>query len=108
MAGKHYHHGNSPAAWTGVIIIMIGFCVGSAFTVMAEPLGVAGGAVIAGLGVVIGLVMRSMGLGQAPAGAPLATRAGTEAEAGAATTTETTTEIISGGRAEPQSATVGG
>jgi hypothetical protein len=71
MAGRHYHHGNSPAAWTAVVIIFVGFGVGSAFTVMAEPLGVLGGALIVALGGVVGLVMRAMGLGQAPAPIPV-------------------------------------
>ncbi|UED83628.1 HGxxPAAW family protein [Streptomyces profundus] len=66
MAGK-YHHGNTPAAWTGVIIAFIGFCVCSYFTVVAEPWGVAAGGVVLLLACVVGLVMRSMGLGQEPA-----------------------------------------
>ncbi len=66
MAGK-YHHGNSPAAWTAVVIIIVGFCVGSAFTVMAQPLGVVAGGGIVALGLVVGMIMRAMGLGQEPA-----------------------------------------
>ena len=37
MAGSS--HGHTPAAWTGVIIAFIGFCVSGAFMVMANPLG---------------------------------------------------------------------
>lgn len=37
MAGSS--HGHTPAAWTGVIIAFIGFCVSGAFMVMADPLG---------------------------------------------------------------------
>jgi hypothetical protein len=70
MAGKHYHHGNSPAAWTGVIITIIGFCVGSAFTVMAQPLGVAAGGGIVVLAGIVGLVMRSMGMGHEEVAVP--------------------------------------
>ncbi|WP_062211392.1 HGxxPAAW family protein [Streptomyces sp. NBRC 109706] len=66
MAG-HYHHGNTPAAWTGVIIAFIGFCVCSYFTVVAQPWGVAAGGAVLLLACVVGLVMRSMGLGQEPA-----------------------------------------
>ena len=40
MAGTS--HGHTPAAWTGVIIAFIGFCVAGAFMVMAEPLGLLG------------------------------------------------------------------
>ncbi|MCK1796404.1 hypothetical protein MTQ01_10375 [Streptomyces sp. XM4193] len=57
-------HGHTPAAWTGVTIAMIGFCVGSVFMVMAEPLGVIAGCAVVLLGGVVGMIMRSMGLGQ--------------------------------------------
>lgn len=63
---KHYHHGNSPAAWAGVITAFIGFCIAGVFTVMAEPLGLVAGLVVVGLGGVVGLVLRSMGLGHDP------------------------------------------
>ncbi|WP_052851775.1 HGxxPAAW family protein [Streptomyces avicenniae] len=63
MADK-YHHGNSPAAWTAVLIIFVGFGIGSAYTVMAQPLGVLAGLVVVALGGVAGLVMRAMGYGQ--------------------------------------------
>lgn len=57
-------HGHTPAAWTGVIIAFIGFTVGSLFMVMAQPLGVIAGCVIVALGGVVGMIMRSMGMGQ--------------------------------------------
>lgn len=60
---KYYHHGNSPAAWTGVIIAFIGFCIGGVFTVMAQPIGAVAGLVVVGLGGVVGLAMRAAGLG---------------------------------------------
>lgn len=62
MAGSS--HGHTPAAWTGVIIAFVGFIVASIFTVMAEPIGFVVGLVIIGLGAVVGLVMRTAGLGQ--------------------------------------------
>ncbi|MFF8968019.1 HGxxPAAW family protein [Streptomyces sp. NPDC014995] len=62
MAGSS--HGHTPAAWTGVTIAFIGFCVSGAFMVMAEPLGFWAGMVIVVLGGVVGMIMRSMGLGQ--------------------------------------------
>lgn len=37
MAGSS--HGHTPAAWTGVIIAFIGFCVAGVFMVAANPLG---------------------------------------------------------------------
>ena len=62
MAGSS--HGHTPAAWTGVTIAFVGFCVAGAFMVMAEPLGFWAGMVIVVLGGVVGLVMKGMGLGQ--------------------------------------------
>ncbi|KUJ54420.1 hypothetical protein ACZ90_65490 [Streptomyces albus subsp. albus] len=64
MAGNN--HGHTPAAWTGVIIAFIGFGVGSAFTVLAEPVGVVAGLVIVGIGAIAGGVMSLMGYGQHP------------------------------------------
>lgn len=61
------HHGHTPAAWTAVTIIILGFCVSGVFTVMAEPLGFLAGLVVIVLGVVVGGVMAAMGLGQRPA-----------------------------------------
>ena len=57
-------HGHTPAAWTGVTIAFIGFCVSGAFMVMAQPLGFWAGMVIVVLGGVVGVVMRAMGFGQ--------------------------------------------
>ncbi len=62
MAGSS--HGHTPAAWTGVTIAFIGFCVSGAFMVMAQPAGFWAGLVVVVLGGVVGWVMRGMGLGQ--------------------------------------------
>ncbi|MDT3398803.1 HGxxPAAW family protein [Streptomyces sp. B1866] len=62
MAG--HNHGNTPAAWTGVVIAFIGFCVSGAFTVAAEPIGFWAGLGIVVLGGVVGMAMRAAGLGQ--------------------------------------------
>ncbi|MEU1039533.1 MULTISPECIES: HGxxPAAW family protein [unclassified Streptomyces] len=62
MAGSS--HGHTPAAWTGVIIAFIGFCVSGAFMVLANPLGFWAGMVIVVLGGVVGGIMRAMGMGQ--------------------------------------------
>ncbi|WP_225822475.1 HGxxPAAW family protein [Streptomyces naphthomycinicus] len=62
MAGSS--HGHTPAAWTGVIIAFIGFCVAGAFMVMAQPVGFWAGMAIVVLGGVVGAAMRAMGLGQ--------------------------------------------
>ncbi|EST23064.1 HGxxPAAW family protein [Streptomyces roseochromogenus] len=70
MAGSSHGHGHTPAAWTGVIISFIGFCVAGAFMVMAQPVGFWAGMVLILLGAVVGGIMRAMGLGQ-PKQAPL-------------------------------------
>ncbi|MCQ8835937.1 HGxxPAAW family protein [Streptomyces malaysiensis] len=61
MAG--HNHGHTPAAWTGVTIAFIGFCVAGAFTVAASPLGFWAGIVIIALGGIVGMAMRAAGLG---------------------------------------------
>ncbi|MFI5618425.1 HGxxPAAW family protein [Streptomyces sp. NPDC051567] len=61
MAGTS--HGHTPAAWTGVIIAFIGFCVSGAFMVLADPLGFWAGLVVVALGGVVGLAMRAAGMG---------------------------------------------
>lgn len=68
MAGSS--HGHTPAAWTGVIISFIGFCVAGTFVVMAEPVGFWAGMAVVVLGGVVGGIMRTMGLG-APKAEPL-------------------------------------
>lgn len=70
MAGSSHGHGHTPAAWTGSIIIFIGFCVSGAYMVMDNPLGFWGGLAIVALGGVIGAIMSAMGLGQ-PKAKPL-------------------------------------
>ncbi|MCI3270404.1 HGxxPAAW family protein [Streptomyces sp. NPDC047081] len=62
MAGSS--HGHTPAAWTGVTIAFIGFCVSGAFMVMAQPVGFWAGMVVVAIGGVVGWVMSAMGLGQ--------------------------------------------
>ncbi|WP_030683743.1 HGxxPAAW family protein [Streptomyces sp. NRRL B-1347] len=64
MAG--HGHGHTPAAWTGVIIAFIGFCVAGAFMVMAKPVGFWAGMAIILAGGVVGGAMRLAGLGQKP------------------------------------------
>ncbi|UQA96037.1 HGxxPAAW family protein [Streptomyces halobius] len=59
-------HGHTPAAWTGVIISFIGFCVAGVFTVMANVPGFWAGVVLIGLGAVVGGLMRAAGMGQSP------------------------------------------
>ncbi|UQX04927.1 HGxxPAAW family protein [Streptomyces sp. RerS4] len=61
MAGTS--HGHTPAAWTGVIIAFIGFCVSGAFMVLANPIGFWAGLVVVAIGGVVGLAMRAAGMG---------------------------------------------
>ncbi|GAA2599039.1 HGxxPAAW family protein [Streptomyces axinellae] len=59
-----HSHGHTPAAWTGSIIAFVGFCVGSAFMVVAQPVGVIAGLALTLAGAVVGGLMRAAGLGQ--------------------------------------------
>ncbi|MCJ1681194.1 hypothetical protein MTF65_28355 [Streptomyces sp. APSN-46.1] len=61
MAGTS--HGHTPAAWTGVIIAFIGFCVSGAFMVLANPIGFWIGLVVVALGGVVGMAMSAAGMG---------------------------------------------
>lgn len=61
---KHYHHGNTPAAWTAVTIIMIAFVVGAVGVVVAQPWLFWVGIAMVALGIVVGYVMALMGYGQ--------------------------------------------
>ncbi|EPH39987.1 HGxxPAAW family protein [Streptomyces aurantiacus] len=66
MAGSSHGHGHTPAAWTGVIIAFIGFCVAGAFMVMDNPLGFWAGMAVIAVGGLVGGAMRLAGLGQKP------------------------------------------
>ncbi|WP_255952509.1 HGxxPAAW family protein [Streptomyces odontomachi] len=71
MAGSTSHgHGHTPAAWTGVIIAFLGFCVAGAFMVMDNPVGFWVGIGVILLGPIAGGVMRLAGLGQERKSAP--------------------------------------
>lgn len=63
MAGTS--HGHTPAAWTGVIIAFIGFCISGAFTVLANVWGFGAGLVVVALGGVVGMAMKAAGMGAA-------------------------------------------
>jgi UPF0716 family protein affecting phage T7 exclusion len=72
MAGNN--HGHTPAAWTGVTIAFIGFCIAGAFVVLANPIGFWAGMVVVALGGVVGMAMRAAGLGMTPKRQPQAQR----------------------------------
>jgi hypothetical protein len=62
MAGNS--HGHTLAAWTGVTISFVGFCISGICTVLAQPIGFVAGLVVAVGGGVVGLLMKAAGLGQ--------------------------------------------
>lgn len=62
------HHGNTPAAWTAVFVILLGFIVGGiGLLIDSWPMFWVGVACLP-VGVVIGKVMQKMGLGAEPVG----------------------------------------
>lgn len=61
-------HGNTPAAWTAVVIVMIAFTVGTLGIVLGNWVVFWVGAALVVVGGVAGKVMQSMGLGQRPRG----------------------------------------
>lgn len=82
MAGSS--HGHTPAAWTGVTIAFIGFCIAGLFMVAANPLGFWAGLAVIVVGGLVGLAMKSAGLGMPKESAELAAA---RARAGEAQTT---------------------
>ncbi|AWI32882.1 HGxxPAAW family protein [Streptomyces tirandamycinicus] len=85
MAGSS--HGHTPAAWTGVTISFIGFCISGVFMVAANPLGFWAGMAVVVAGGVVGVAMKAAGLGQketaaaVPAATPAAQPVAAEATA---------------------------
>ncbi|MFF8376575.1 HGxxPAAW family protein [Streptomyces sp. NPDC015661] len=61
MAGSA--HGHTPAAWTGVIISFIGFCIAGVFMVAANLPGFWAGVGVIFLGGIVGGAMKVAGLG---------------------------------------------
>ncbi|HEX6233330.1 MAG TPA: HGxxPAAW family protein [Jiangellaceae bacterium] len=66
MATRH-DHGHTPAAWTAVLIILVGIFIGAfAVAVLNWPLFWIGGVGVIVLGLIVGKVMQMMGLGKPP------------------------------------------
>jgi small neutral amino acid transporter SnatA (MarC family) len=66
MTAQHEDHGNTPAAWTAVTIIMIAFVVGAVAVLTANWVLFWVGAVGLGVvGAVVGKAMAMMGMGKA-------------------------------------------
>ena len=64
MTAEHEDHGNTPAAWTAVAIIMIAFVVGAIGVLSANwALFWIGGVGLAVVGAIVGKVMQMMGMG---------------------------------------------
>jgi hypothetical protein len=57
------HHGNTPAAWTGVTIILIGFIVGGIGLVISSMLLFWIGVALVPVALIVGKVMQMMGMG---------------------------------------------
>lgn len=66
---KFYHHGRSPAAWTGSVTVAIGFIV-AAVGAIAGPNWVLIwiGAAVVLIGGISAMVLKAMGLGQPASG----------------------------------------
>lgn len=62
----HDNHGQTPAMWTGVIIIMVAFTLGCVAVVIAKPWLVAVSAGLIVVGLIVGKVMSMMGYGAKP------------------------------------------
>jgi small neutral amino acid transporter SnatA (MarC family) len=64
MTAEHEDHGNTPAAWTAVTIIMIAFVVGAVAVLIGNwPLFWIGAVGLAVVGAIVGKVMGMMGMG---------------------------------------------
>ena len=61
------HHGNTPAAWTGVMIILVGFVVGGIGMVIDNWTMFWVGVALVPAGAIVGKVMAMMGMGAEPA-----------------------------------------
>lgn len=62
------HHGNTPAAWTAVTVILIGFVVGGIGLVIMNMTVFWIGLILLPVGAIVGKVMQKMGLGAESAG----------------------------------------
>ncbi len=64
MAEHHDNHGQTPAAWTAVTIMMIGFIIGSIAVVQLNWVLLGVGVVVIVAGAIVGKVMQMMGMGK--------------------------------------------
>lgn len=67
MSDAHDNHGQNPAAWTAVIIIIVAFVLGTLGVVLGNwPLFWVGGVALTVVGAITGKVMSMMGMGANP------------------------------------------
>jgi hypothetical protein len=65
MAEAHHdNHGQTPAAWTAVTIMMVGFIIGSVAVVQLNWVLLGIGVAVIVVGGVVGKVMQMMGMGK--------------------------------------------
>lgn len=60
------HHGNTPAAWTGVTLMLLGFVIGGVGLVIANMLLFWVGVALQPIGIIVGKIMAMMGMGAEP------------------------------------------
>lgn len=60
------HHGNTPAAWTGVTIMLIGWVVGGIGLVLDNWVMFWVGVALQPVGLIVGKIMQMMGMGVEP------------------------------------------
>jgi hypothetical protein len=60
------HHGNTPAAWTGVMIVLVGFIVGGIGLVIDNMPVFWVGVALVPAGIILGKIMSKMGMGSEP------------------------------------------
>ena len=67
MSSEHDNHGRTPANWTGAIIVMIAFFVGTLGVVLAQPLMFWGGVALVVVALIVWKVMSGMESNSDPA-----------------------------------------
>ena len=56
-------HGHSPAAWTAVVIMLVGFTAGTVFFCLEQPVGVWVSVAVVVVGAIVGWAMAKAGWG---------------------------------------------
>ena len=61
---KRSHHGNTPAAWTTVVLVILAFVVSGIAVWVGNPVMFWSGVAIAALAAIVGKIMQMAGYGQ--------------------------------------------